>query len=241
MFVIGDHGEEFNEDGRGKHLSGSRIVHWASLVPGVNNLLPRHGLINEGGWLGDLDVLPYDEVISIPVIMRVPGRTRRSKAVDTLVQMVDIAPSLIDVLGYDSERKQFQGKSLFPLPAGEEAEYSYEVFSVSQRNPAAPRYLSLCNSEWKLIRVLPGDREPRAAETLFRALERRWLPSSLLFPVGDEGHDRSRDHPEVAQEMLLDLQRWERKNPAFAEHLEDSLYEVDDRTLEHLRGLGHLE
>ena len=57
---------------------------------------------------------PYDEVARIPLILYWPGRLPAGKVVKENVQLIDIAPTLLDLLGLPEERS-FQGASLRPL------------------------------------------------------------------------------------------------------------------------------
>jgi arylsulfatase A-like enzyme len=59
----------------------------------------------------------YEEQARVPMIIRVPGL--RGRTVDDVVSLVDLAPTLVDLLGVRSD-VAFNGRSLMPLLRGEE-------------------------------------------------------------------------------------------------------------------------
>jgi arylsulfatase A-like enzyme len=79
---------------------------------------------------------PYEELAHVPLLVRVPGEGE-GKRVSSYVQSCDIAPTVLDYLGYfddtssadfygydslqdaDDDDDEFQGKSLVPLVTGE--------------------------------------------------------------------------------------------------------------------------
>jgi arylsulfatase A-like enzyme len=54
----------------------------------------------------------YDESIHVPLIMKIPKL--KGKKINELVQNVDIAPTILEILG-DKQKLEFDGKSLMPL------------------------------------------------------------------------------------------------------------------------------
>jgi arylsulfatase A-like enzyme len=69
------------------------------------------------GWLGHTRTL-YEEVIRVPLIVRVPGTGGRGRAVGAPVSLVSLAPTILDYLGVDAPGAGFQGPSLRPLIDG---------------------------------------------------------------------------------------------------------------------------
>lgn len=57
---------------------------------------------------------PYNELIHIPLFVSLPGVITGRRVVDEPVQLLDIPPTILDVLGLP-EQEQFQGLSLLPL------------------------------------------------------------------------------------------------------------------------------
>jgi len=69
------------------------------------------------GWLGHTRTL-YDEVIHVPLVIRVPGSGARKRVVDAPVSLASLAPTILDYLGIDAPDAGFQGPSLRPLIDG---------------------------------------------------------------------------------------------------------------------------
>lgn len=246
IVVLGDHGEIFNEHSRGEHWSCARSLRWASALPGVGGLLRRYRLVNDWQWTGHLDIVPYDEVVRIPLIFRVPGGDPLGIAADGLVQTVDIAPTVMDLLGIAETVEQFQGMSQRPQLQGEQGGWS-EVYSDSQRHSYAPRYLSLRTKNWALVSVTAGSSsdEHRAVslrERLFRAVERSCLPPTLLYRISDHGWTSVVSGCTTGQAMLERLNVWELENVSFAEGIAEApSRDEEEQLVEHLRALGYLE
>ena len=75
------------------------------------DMLGGHGLITKG--VGT----PYEEVYNIPLIMRVPGMATSGEDDRTLTNLVDLAPTLLDLCDAES-LESAQGKSLRPVLEG---------------------------------------------------------------------------------------------------------------------------
>ncbi len=72
-----------------------------------------HGLVNKGPFA-------YQEIMSVPLYISVPGMTRGGSRSDALTSSVDIAPTICDLAGV-SETDSFSGASLVSLLSGESA------------------------------------------------------------------------------------------------------------------------
>jgi len=121
------------------------------------------------GWLGHAstgyDAKLYDELIRIPLIIRLPDRslTGRYKA---LVQGVDFMPTIFDILGVSAAgmRPQMQGHSLLPIMQRKTTKVRDYVFNqTSTKGWTTPedempkRVVSVRSVSRKLIRIPNGD------------------------------------------------------------------------------------
>jgi len=68
------------------------------------DMLGGHGLITKG--VGT----PYEEVYNVPLIVRVPGTVGKGEDTQSLISMVDIAPTLLDLCGAE-ELPEVHGRS----------------------------------------------------------------------------------------------------------------------------------
>jgi arylsulfatase A-like enzyme len=67
----------------------------------------------EHGWKAHDETL-YDEVLRVPLILRAPGLVPAGRRIATQVSLVDLAPTLLDLLGIPAPAI-VQGRSLVPL------------------------------------------------------------------------------------------------------------------------------
>ncbi|RMD83358.1 MAG: hypothetical protein D6815_06770 [Candidatus Dadabacteria bacterium] len=107
----------------------------------------------------------YDPVLRVPMLIRVAGSPAPPPHVATRVQLVDLAPTIIDLLGLpQSATRGMQGRSLLPLLSGAaipdcpiivEADaldtqaalildgYKYVHYGILSHNPLNPRFVLL--------------------------------------------------------------------------------------------------
>ncbi|NRA39427.1 MAG: sulfatase-like hydrolase/transferase [Planctomycetes bacterium] len=88
-----------------------------------------HGdFAGEHGCIEKHDVFLYDCMTRLPLIMQLPEDFPQDIWKESLVEMIDIAPTLLDLCGMDVPR-WIQGKSLKPLIMGEVDHHRDVVFS----------------------------------------------------------------------------------------------------------------
>lgn len=63
----------------------------------------------------------YDSVLHVPLVFRLPGVIPEGLRIDTMVEMMDIAPTVLELLGF-SPAPAFHGTTLAPLFRGESLE-----------------------------------------------------------------------------------------------------------------------
>lgn len=129
IFVTADHGEEFLEHGSFGH--GIKIH-----------------LLKEGYPILKL----YDELLHVPLVLRSPASKVPPREILSLVSLIDLAPTLVDLLGIKAA-DDWQGVSLLPLLTGEADQLSEGVFSeyaVRGENERWP-IVSYRTQKWKFI------------------------------------------------------------------------------------------
>jgi arylsulfatase A-like enzyme len=118
------------------------------------DMFGKHGRFMRGGPLRGTF---YDDVLRIPLIVRHPRLSPRH--VSELAQVVDLAPTILDMAGL-CPSPRFLGKSVLPLMRGTNAPpvnefvFAGSAFSPSERNQffRHPSVIaSARNKEWKLI------------------------------------------------------------------------------------------
>jgi len=102
----------------------------------------------------------YDELIHIPLIMRLPGILSQDKVISNLVRHVDIVPTVLNILGI-SIPKFIQGVNLMPLIQGK-ADFKLNVFSEFISDE---RYLKGIRTEkWKTIQIYESQKSTYSYE-----------------------------------------------------------------------------
>jgi arylsulfatase A-like enzyme len=84
------------------------------------DMLGDHGIYEKGPYF-------YDCLTRVPLIMRWPGKYKAGLKVDALVELVDIAPTLMDAAGLTTPAGM-QGKSLTPLLTGASREHRESIY-----------------------------------------------------------------------------------------------------------------
>lgn len=95
----------------------------------------------------------YDEVLRVPLLIRVPGSTPSVN--DQVVGLIDVAPTVLDVFGVPAPAR-FMGRSVLPLMRGESLP-PRAIGAQLQRTPAwdddASAYISGDGSEKIIVRA----------------------------------------------------------------------------------------
>jgi len=131
--------------------------------------LSDHGDMNGAhGVVGKGINFPYEEIARVPLVLRLPGVVDAGRRVETLVEGVDLLPTLLELCGLPVP-PDVQGESLVPLLGGREhreraafLENSSRTRSYSQR--------TVRTDEWKLCYSFRDPGPHRASYVL------RWAP-----------------------------------------------------------------
>ena len=109
-----------------------------------------HGDMNGGHGLMDKTVdTCYEEIIRVPLIMRLPGVTKPNAKTDVQADSTDLAPTILDLLGA-KPLAQCHGRSLRPFLEG--APDDGTPGFVERGNPVGPNCRRMVRTQaWKLI------------------------------------------------------------------------------------------
>lgn len=210
-----------------RHLSGSGLDESTIVV-----VVSDHGEEFMGhGWFGHTRTL-YDELIHVPLVMRIPGKTSPS-VVDAPVSTLDIMPTLLAALPQSRRREGAQdGLSLLPYLSGEAtwpevrsvfSEVSFLPPSTRQQEKMAFK-TSMVRGDLKLIH----DRKAKAWE-LYR-----------LSSDPEEQTDIAALEPLVTERMVRELTVWEEARDLPTEFTLAPPEGISEAELERLRGLGYI-
>lgn len=178
-------------------------------------------------------VTTYDEIIRVPLIFRVPGRFADGRVVEHQVRLIDVAPTLLELLDIPIP-EQMQGESLVDRMAGGGADGALTAYSEATCRDL--EWKSLRDQRFKYIAAFSAE----AGERVGLPGERKW---EQLFNVKND--------PEEALD-LAEAQRGRIK------HMRNELAEFftqralpvvggeqhlafDEKLVEELRALGYLD
>ncbi len=148
----------------------------------------------------------YEETVRIPMILRLPGRIAAGSGTDHPISLVDLAPTILDLLGVD-EPGEMEGRSLRPLLDARQLAVAPVYFSDNVAE-------GVVDWPWKLIRqrhrteLFNLEVDPIERDDLsIRVLEQtRRLSALLEGEVGEaNGADRRIDAGEGDIERLRAL------------------------------------
>jgi len=158
---------------------------------------------------------PYEEIIRVPLVVSTPDDD--GGRVDQQVSLIDLGPTMYDLLGLETPGK-VQGRSLEPLLSGGDREETVHITTSKQG-----RILSTRTPEWKCIWEMDED-----TVELFD-----------LTADPEESTDVSGDNPEVVAEYRAIIEDYLEQ----CEQSEVELPEVDHsmEVEQRLKDLGYVE
>ncbi len=172
---------------------------WLILVGDHGEAFYEHGVYAHGH-------APFEEVVHVPLIMKLPGQRHAGIVVEGLTELIDILPTLVHGVGLTLDSVApghlVQGRDLMPLIRGEKRQVRSYVFSDTQALELHNRYLSVRDDRWKYIRVLTPRRDGRTLLNTWRHVRERRLIGNILR------HPRHfwRNYFRRTRDYLFDLQ-----------------------------------
>ncbi len=102
--------------------------------------------IFDHGWCGHRHSL-YQELIHVPLVIRLPGKAKAGTVVDTPASLIDVFPTILDLLNLPIPKK-LSGVSLVPLIEGKEIAPRPLYLEVNNRGGEER---ALVDYPWKLV------------------------------------------------------------------------------------------
>jgi arylsulfatase A-like enzyme len=191
----------------------------------------EHGLGAHGHSL-------YSELIHVVLMLWNPRLIPHGRRVPDTVQLIDIFPTVLDLLGL-KQADGIEGRSLAPLLSGNHLEAMPAMstkLALPEAKPAGAVPENLTDTfarveqDWKLIyRTQPGRAHLKEMELYDRRSDRA------------DRNDVAASHPDVAGRMKAEVLKWiERENAVKARIGPGGAKPLDNATLERLRSLGYL-
>ena len=166
----------------------------------------------------------FEESIAVPLIVRWPGRVPAGAVVDDLVSLVDVAPTVLDLVGLAPEPEHW-GRSLGELLDDDPAttlkpRAAPLELAFGRPDPARPRAAmeGLHGGDHKVIREFPGTRP-----VLFDLTTDPGETERLELAPDDERLDRAKKLWAAIRQAGERLARGTGSGEALPEHLEEGL------------------
>ena len=188
---------------------------------------------DHGESLGDNNAMGHgsnlhESLLRALLMVRLPGPTApRGKRVDSVVRLIDVMPTLLELTGTDLPENPLQGTSLMPLINGAADERIAFGHSAHPSNAEAGQSpYSIRRGPWHLIEAVDG-----STARLYH------VPSDP-----QEETDLARSEPAMARELLGILAAQKRQDLTLRKQLGavGKETEIDSGTLEELRHLGYM-
>ena len=184
----------------------------------------------------------FEEGLKVPLIVKLPeshpeAKRFRGQTLDYPVQSVDLAPTVLNVVGIESPAI-FQGKDLFSDSERDVVAFKYNT-SVTSTDPADPSKRGRMNAGWaSLIR---GDRKLRMVITPGGPPKVRLF--DLRLDPGEENSLHSEDKS-GADAMTAALEKRLEEHRELFDELADetnTAVELEPEKIERLKAMGYLE
>ena len=191
-------------------------------------LLSDHGEgFGEHGHFDHGSVL-HEELLRIPLMLRVPGSHAPPRRIPDLVRAIDLTPTLLDLLGVEVESPHFQGRSLVGLLRGEDLA-PLPSFSHARSAPSGP------------ADTLTSIRDARFRLLLDAATGRARLFDLEADPA--ETRDVADRQPEAAARLRADLEHQNARDRALHAAAAETGAPpgLSREAREELRALGYLD
>ncbi|MEM1442299.1 MAG: sulfatase [Verrucomicrobiota bacterium] len=195
----------------------------------------------------------YDAGLKTALVVRWPGKIKGGTRTDAMVEYVDVVPTILEAIGVDAT-SPLDGKSFFPVLAGETDQHKDHVFGIMTtrginkgsetfgiRSARSQDYLYIqnltpeikftnaCTSSPEFLSwVEKADKGAKKAARLVKKYHYR--PAEELYEVSGEWHNwknlaDSPDHASIKEELKAQLESWMKDQGDLGQETEATAHE----------------
>jgi len=240
IFFLGDHGELLCEHGRLEQVPNWLARAISTIAPSFSS---RFRIVDRYGYVGHQAVVPYDELLNVPLVYKPPDSAGDGSNYSELVQTIDVVSTIVDLIpGVDLP---VQGKSLLPLIKSGEVINEFTLSDSPTLNGNI-RYRSIRTKDYKYIRtemesISLSDFSTNPERTIFSALRQMAADNEILFECENENQNRINDYPGIVEDMTDLLDSMIQENQREGREFTHATSSVSDEARDRLEQLGYTE
>ncbi len=182
--------------------------------------------------------VPTDQVLKVPLILKLPSTLRLKGRFSGQVQLIDILPTLLELLKV-APKMPLQGTSLLGVVRGELTEtspYAYATEGIMDQ-------WVIRTNHWKYVRRVPGSRELQVWRTCPDSdLADRKAVVEELFDLKEDANEQDNlatQNPQMRGKLAADLDVWITDQARRRTGQSTSPVQLDAETKKQLRALGY--
>jgi arylsulfatase A-like enzyme len=126
--------------------------------------------------------LPYDVVMQVPMVIKLPDNTYKGTKISQLVSLLDIMPTLLAYTGIDYPADVMpilMGENLLPVLEDPEAHVHDYIFCETLYSDTKPVFYGVTNDEWKYMKMCP----PKFGKRNIKDLWNRLIHERIIFSI----------------------------------------------------------
>jgi len=223
IIFLSDHGEDFYD-----HYAESDVIPplTEQTIPEISRVAHTHSL--------------YEELIRIPLIINVPGLQSQGRVIENQVRLIDIAPTILEILGVKFGAP-FQGTSLVEVM--KTGKRNVEPPAVSEWNRIGPQRRAVRKGGYKYIWIENPD--------IYKDRTFKDIQQYELFDLKNDPGEKNniyalnrglaREYHKILEQHLKETGRIRKtlRGDSFKPGNENN--QIDEDVIEKLKGLGYIE
>jgi len=236
---VADHGELLYEHGRMEHAY-EPVQRLAKRT--FSEFCENYRLFDRYGRVGHLTVLPFDELIHVPGVIKPARETDLTGSSSELVETIDLMPTIADLVGVNFET---QGNSIQDVMQGT-GSGKETVFADTAMSYGIGRMKAVRSEDFKLVRSeiewgsLRDWNDLALPKTVFSLLRQGVTSTEVLLDVTvDELSNIVGEQGEIAADLRAGLEEWESANRTESHQYLTPDAVIDDDVTRQLAHLGY--
>lgn len=175
----------------------------------------------------------YESSLQIPLIFNLPGVIPKNIKINKVVESIDIAPTILEILGIPSPRN-FHGTSLMPLFKNR------DIFLGDAYSEWQDKILSIRTDSHRFI-YNPSNFHPICIDG--GNYNSYVIEQEELYDIKNDPAESAnivKMKPKIAQTLRNKILNWKKKHSWHTDQLKNNDYKIESRLKENLKSLGYI-